>query len=284
MHSPGGFGLLATNTIAQGDTREVGLDQLAVRGATIARAVPSEPWPGTTSLEVAKVWIRKGDWRGTHVLSGAPVRAISPMLVIPGRAVGKPYRLKANEGKSFQGSIVLGMGFVMTPDEAQSLIDKDARNRDVLFPHLNGEDLNSRPDQSASRWVINFRDWPLERSAAGSWTSADDAQRTDWRRSGRVPSDYPEPVAADFPACLEIVRAKVKRERDRNSRKPRRERWWQYAERAPDLYATIAGLSRVLVVALVNNHLGFALVPNRSVYAHRLAVLPFEEYDAMALV
>ena len=79
LRQPGGLGLLATNTIAQGDTREVGLDQLAARGATIARAVPSEPWPGTTSLEVAKVWIRKGDWRGTHVLSGSPVRATNSM-------------------------------------------------------------------------------------------------------------------------------------------------------------------------------------------------------------
>ena len=113
------------------------------------------------------------------------------MLVIPGRAVGKPYRLKANEGKSFHGSIVLGMGFVMTPEEAQALIDKDPRNRDVLFPYLNGEDLNSRPDQSASRWVINFR-LAARAMAKGSWGGADDDQRTEWRRSGRVPKDYPD--------------------------------------------------------------------------------------------
>ena len=69
----------------------------------------------------------------------------------PARSPGNPFRLKANEGKSFQGSIVLGMGFVLEPEEAQRLIEKDARNKDVLFPYLNGEDLNSRPDQSPSR-------------------------------------------------------------------------------------------------------------------------------------
>ena len=53
------------------------------------------------------------------------------------------------------------MGFVLEPEEAQRLIEKDPRNKDVLFPYLNGEDLNSRPDQSPSRWVINFFDWPL---------------------------------------------------------------------------------------------------------------------------
>ena len=33
-----------------------------------------------------------------------------------------------------------------------------------MFPYLNGEDLNSRWDCSASRWVINFHDWPIERA------------------------------------------------------------------------------------------------------------------------
>jgi hypothetical protein len=289
LQQPGGFGLLATNTIAQGDTREVGLDQLIERGATITRAVPSEPWPGTTSLEVAKVWVQKGEWRGDRVLSGSPVQAISPMLMLPGRALGTPYRLKTNENKSFQGSIVLGMGFVMTPEGAQTLIDKDPHNRDVLFPYLNGEDLNSRPDQSPSRWVINFRDWPLERSADGSWETADADQRAQWLRSGRVPKDYPKPVAADYPDCLAIVRTTVQPERDRlatgdATARDRARRWWQFGRPTMLLYTTISDLNRVLVVALVNNHLGFALVPNKTVYAHRLAVLPFATTDAFAVV
>ena len=57
------------------------------------------------------------------------------------------------------------MGFVLSPEEAQALIANNPRNKDVLYPYLNGEDLNSRPDQSPSRWVINFFDWPLEKAA-----------------------------------------------------------------------------------------------------------------------
>jgi hypothetical protein len=284
IHNPGGLGLLATNTIAQGDTRDVGLDQLAVQNATITRAVASEPWPGSTALEVAKVWIRKGEWRGECTLAGAPVRAISPMLVVPGRAAGKPFRLKANENKSFQGSIVLGMGFVMTPEDAQALLAQNPRNRDVLIPYLNGEDLNSRPDQSASRWVINFHDWPLERSVAGSWTGADGDQRSDWRRSGRVPADYPGPVAADFPECLEIVRSKVKPERDRNNRAVYRNRWWHYAEKRPELYATIAELERVLVAPRVSAHHIIAIVPRLQVFADRLVVFALEPESAGVLL
>ena len=82
------------------------------------------------------------------MLNDKPVSGITPFLTEPGTISGPPHRLAANAGKSFQGSIVLGMGFVLEPEEAQRFIDKDARKRDVLFPYLNGEDLNSRPDGS----------------------------------------------------------------------------------------------------------------------------------------
>ena len=50
------LGFLATNTIAQGDTSEVGLTQIIDGGWTIHRAVSSTAWPGDATLEIAKVW------------------------------------------------------------------------------------------------------------------------------------------------------------------------------------------------------------------------------------
>jgi hypothetical protein len=123
LRDGGCFGLLATNTIAQGDTREVGLDQLVAGGCTIMQAVPSRKWPGTASLEVAHVWVRRGPWKGHYVLDDKPVSGITPFLTAPGTVEGAPKRLAANAGKSFIGSYVLGMGFVLTPEEAQALID-----------------------------------------------------------------------------------------------------------------------------------------------------------------
>ncbi|MGH7332159.1 MAG: Eco57I restriction-modification methylase domain-containing protein, partial [Candidatus Rokuibacteriota bacterium] len=108
LREGGTAGMLATNTIAQGDTREVGLEQLAADGCAIVRAVPSRKWPGTANLEVAQVWIRRGSWAGEHVLDDRPVQGITPFLNPPGGVSGKPYRLAANANKSFQGSIVLG--------------------------------------------------------------------------------------------------------------------------------------------------------------------------------
>ncbi len=280
----GGFGLLATNTIAQGDTREVGLDQLLERGATIIRAVQSEKWPGTANLAVAKVWAWRGEWKGLHVLSGGGVASITSFLAARGRVEGTPVRLRSNEKKSFQGSIVLGMGFVMTPEQAAALIAKDGKNRDVLSPYLNGEDLNSRCDQSPSRWVINFRAWPLDRTAEGTWEGASDDEIKNWLRSGRVPADYPESVAADYPDCFEIVERLVKPERAKNNRAVYRDRWWHYGEKRPELYATISGLQRILALSIVTHHVGFAFVPAGIVFAHRLALFPLDRSGHLALM
>ncbi|MGI8961793.1 MAG: Eco57I restriction-modification methylase domain-containing protein [Bryobacteraceae bacterium] len=272
LRDSGCFGLLATNTIAQGDTREVGLDQLSADGVTLMRAIPSRKWPGVANLEVSHVWGRRGAWRGPCVLVDSEVAGISSALNVPGATVGNPHRLEENKGKSFQGSIVLGMGFIMEPDEAQRLIDRDPKNSEVLFPYLNGEDLNSRADQSASRWVINFRDWPLAREAKGKWIGADERKQKQWLRSGLVPSDYPDPVATDYPDCLDSVRAKVKPEREKKNRKVYRERWWHYAEKRPELYATIADLDRVLVRTQTSRTQMSAFVPNGQVYGHKLIV------------
>ena len=162
LRKGGQAGLLATNTIAQGDTREVGLDQLSANGCVIPRAVPSRKWPGTANLEVAHVWLRKGRWSSPFVLDEKTCTGITSMLTEPYTSeldlnpitihaemsvnlhAAKPYSLAANAGKCFQGSIVLGMGFIMEPKEAWRLIERNPRNKDALFPYLNGEDLNSR--------------------------------------------------------------------------------------------------------------------------------------------
>jgi methylase of polypeptide subunit release factors len=264
LRPTGQLGFLATNTIAQGDTREVGLDQLAAQGCAIPRAVPSRPWPGEASLEVAHIWIRKGPWSTPYILDDKPVSGITSFLTEPGAVTGKPYRLKANEGKSFIGSYVLGMGFVLTPEEAQRLIDNSSQNRKVLFPYLNGEDLNSRPDQSPSRWVINFFDWPLDRETA--------------------PEAYDGPVAADYPDCLAIVQSKVKPERMKNNRKERREKWWQYPEKCPALYRAIAGMERVLAVCRVTKHLAPVILPANWVFSIETAVFCLEPCEGFAVL
>jgi len=248
----GQAGLLATNTIGQGDTREVGLEQLLDKGWTILRAVPSRKWPGTAALEIAHIWLKRGEWHNSYVLDDVSVGGITPFLTKPGEVEGTPYTLISNEGKSFVGSVVLGKGFVLTPEEAQILIAKDPRNQEVLYPYLNGEDLNQRADQSPSRWVINFFDWTLEK-------------------------------AKSYPDCMAIVREKVKPERDNNNKKIYKEKWWQFAEKCPGLYSTIEGMGRVLVRAQVSRTHALVFVPADIVISVMCIVLAYDNYSKYAL-
>ena len=55
------------------------------------------------------------------------------------------------------------------------LIEADPRNREVIFPYIGGEEVNTSPTHAHHRHVINFRDWPLRRAdrqaqASKTWT------------------------------------------------------------------------------------------------------------------
>ena len=66
----GNFGLLAVNTIAEGDTRQVGLESMLKNGAVIYAAFPNEPWPGAAAVVTSRVHVHKGEWHGTRCLLG----------------------------------------------------------------------------------------------------------------------------------------------------------------------------------------------------------------------
>ncbi|ACY96014.1 conserved hypothetical protein [Thermomonospora curvata DSM 43183] len=249
----GRVGIIATNTISQGDTREVGLAQALNRGWQIYRAEKSRPWEGTASLEVSLIWsCRSGDHE-RFVLDDREVPGITSTLDSQSRIAGDPHRLAANADKSFIGSYVLGMGFVLTPEQAHKLIEKDPRNRDVLFPYLNGDDLNSHWDLSASRWVINFHDWD-------------------------------EDKARTYPDCYEIVEQKVKPFRAQNNRKVYREYWWQYAEKRPALHRAIRNLQRVLVFARVSKIGLPQFVATGQVMSEQLVVIATDALEDLALL
>jgi hypothetical protein len=235
-------------------------------GGSIYRAVSSRKWEGSAALEVAYVWLYQGEWKGEFILDEKPVKGITSYLSQPGEAVGNPHRLAANQNQSFQGSKLVGMGFILTPEEAQVLIEKDPKNNEVLFPYLNGDDLNTNPDQSPSRWVINFFDYPL------------DADHDDPKKPKGAP------YAVDYPDCLNIVEEKVKPEREQKKDKRSREKWWLYERNRPELYEAIALRDRVLVCARVTKNLMLSFVPKGYVYNEMLVVLNFSEYQFFALL
>jgi type I restriction-modification system DNA methylase subunit len=256
LRSTGALGVIATNTVAQGDTRQVGLDRVIECGFTITRSVQSAPWPSASAnLEYAAVWGSLGPVadEAQRVADGVLVPRISTILEADGQVAGHPAPLTENKDIAYIGCYVLGMGFVLEADEVQALIADDERNRDVLYPYLNGEDLNSRPDCSPSRWVIDFNDRGLE------------ASRTYGKAFLRV----------------EML---VKPEREKVNRKALRDRWWQYADKRPNLRRAITGLSEVLVIALVSKSVMPVRVSTGQIFSHKLAVFATSSFADQAVL
>ena len=229
----GAFGLIATNTIAQGDTRATRLRWICQHGGEIYCARKRVKWPGLAAVVVSVLHIIKGSFQGQKYLDGREVAFITAFLFHRG-GHDDPARLASNAGKSFQGCVVVGMGFtfddtdterIATPlVEMRRLIEKDQRNQEVIFPYIGGEEVNTSPNHSYHRYVINFGD------------RGEEECRKRW------------------PDLISIVEQKVRPERDAalakswsKDKEKRAKNWWQFSRTAKDLYAAIAGLEQVLV-------------------------------------
>lgn len=262
---PGGaFGLIATNTIAQGDTRASGLRWICTNGGEIFAVRKRVKWPGMAAVVVSVVHVMKGRFEGTKHLDDREVGTITAFLFHRG-GNDDPPRLAANAGKSFQGSIVLGMGFtfddtdtkgVATPiAEMKRILAEHPTTREVIFPYIGGEEVNTSPTHAHHRFAINFG----ERS--------EEECRTRW------------------PALMGIVEAKVKQERlalppKNNWNRDVAKRWWQFGADRRELRAAIAGLERVLVISRVGQQAALAFLPAPMVYSEALIVFPTPTYAA----
>jgi len=251
----GAIGLLATNTIAQGDTRELGLKHLLVSGMTIYNAIPTMLWPGEAAVAVSVVHLVKGiqaNQQTKILLNGKHVSAISSYLKANCERPDAEH-LQANSNLSFVGSYVLGLGFILTPEERHNLVQGDPNNARCIFPYLGGEEVNSSPTQQPHRYVINFGSMSL--SEADHW-----------------------------PDLIAILRERAKPERDVVKRDAHRRYWWHYGDKRPALYRTIAGRNRCLVTARVTKHLCFSFQPTNRIFSDQLCVFPLCSYSAFTVL
>jgi hypothetical protein len=249
----GSIGLIATNTIAQGSTRESGLEKIIDTGGMIYVGVPSASWPGAAAVIISIVHILKGTWYGKKILDGEEVEEITGFLdsTVSGQ---NPLKLLSSSGRSFQGCITRGTGFILTPDEATELLEKCPKNAQVIFPYLVGSDVNSNYDQSPNRWVINFGELSLEI-----------AQR-------------------EYPECLSIVKDRVFEYRQTVKTERVKKEWWLFEHRAPAMFKAIEKLDRVLIRSRVSNLHSPVFVPKGAIYSDATVVFAIDKYWEYTIV
>lgn len=265
LREGGTFGLLATNTIAQGDTRATGLRWIRGQGGEIYRAIRRYRWPGEAAVVVAIVHVHKGPFAGPRELDGRPVERITAFLFDRG-GDEDPRRLAANSGLSFIGSYVLGMGFTFDDTDKKGvanptalmreLIAEDPKNAERIFPYIGGEEVNTDPEHRPHRWVINFEDMS-------------EAEARQWPDLFRIVEERVKPGRIQLPPKNAWNKAVS-------------QRWWQFGAWRKELREATIGLPRVLVISRVSHHTAFAFLPSGLVYSEQLVVFALPECAAFA--
>jgi N-6 DNA Methylase len=227
LRQGGSLGLLATNSICQGDTREGGLEIILKQGGNINHAVRRLPWPGEAAVVVSMIHILKGEIDNKPTLNGKFVSRISAFL-IEGRVDGSPRRLKEAPYYSL-GSKIYGQGFLFDDTDLKanevSVKDKLVKQQPELssriIPYVGGEDINNDATVTIRRWAIFLSDLQSEQDF--------------YREAG--------PLA-------ELVDQKVKPERMKLGNNPNnvplKRRWWAYQANRPELYRQL-GKSRFAI-------------------------------------
>jgi hypothetical protein len=261
LRRQGAFGLIATNTIGQGDTRSTGLRWICKHDGTLYEATRRKKWPGLAAVIISVVHAHKGPLSVPFLLDGRSVPVITAYLFHAG-GHDDPQKLSFNESKCFVGNYVLGLGFTFDDSDGEGkansiremelLIAKNACNSERIFPYINGADVNDHPEHKHHKYIINF----------GQMTECE---------------------ARRWPDLFTLVEERVKPARLAQNREARARYWWRFAETAPRLYQTIDGMKRVVVRSLTStNFPTFTFLPGNMVYDQTLIVFAFESHAALA--
>lgn len=172
LRPKGAMGLIATNTIGQGDTRRGSLGWICRHGGQIYRAVCRLKWPGLAAVVVNVIHCCQGQHSGDCELNGRVAPRITPFLTDKG-SNEDPVPLGANADKSFEGFKPAGQGFIFDDhDEAASSISlakellTDSANWGLIRNYIGGEEVNDSPTHSPVRYAIDFADRKLEEAEA----------------------------------------------------------------------------------------------------------------------
>ncbi|MEI7462525.1 MAG: type IIL restriction-modification enzyme MmeI, partial [Pirellula sp.] len=269
MRKRGTAGLVSTNTVAQGDSRTTGLQWMLERDGTIYNAQRRRKWPGQAAVVISVIHFTKGHGPAVRLLNEVEVPRITAFLFHAGGNTTPP-PLHANENKSFQGCVIIGIGFTFddtdeeglaTPiAEMHQLVAKNSKNEQCIFPCIGGQEVNENPSHLPHRFIIHFGNRTLDE-------------------------------AREWPDLIKILETKVKPDREAKAKKSpskdkekRAQYWWQFSRNAHDLYEAIENLDRVLVCSIVSNKLAFTFLPKKIVYTNKLMVFALSKFAHFALL
>lgn len=266
------FGFVTTNSITQSFSRRVIEKHLnSKRPVSILYAIPDHPWTkasgDSASVRIAMTVAQVGTAAG-RLLTSIDERDIntdSPQIDLAemggminadlsvGADATSVQPLTANDGLSCNGVMLAGEGFVVQRTLADQLrAADDARGSGVtMFPYIGGSELTQRRQ---GLFVIDFF----------GLSEAEARQR--------------------FPAAFQHVLEVVKPERDRNSDKGFREKWWLFGRTRPEIRRANTGLARYIATTRTSKHRIFQFLTMSDVANHEIVVISVDDALHLAVL
>ena len=241
----GNLGLLATNSINEGDSREVGLASLLEHGGEIFHAVNGFRWPGQANVFASQIHFTKGHCQIGRVLNGISVETINSYL--QPSSFNLPFKLSSLDIDYTQGPTLNGEGFILNDEQVRAVVEADSANSSVVFPYVNAKIFNSMPTIEPMAWAINF-----------GTRNFDDSFK--------------------FILPFQIVTTRVKPARDLLTKQIHEERYWLYWDKREGFFKKTQAKSRLLVCPITTKHLSFRFLPINWVFSHALKLFDIQDY------
>lgn len=258
LRKGGAYGLIATNTIAQGDTRATGLQWICANGGNIFEARRRYRWPGLAAVVVSMIHVIKGPWVGPRLLDGMVVDNVTAYLYSKG--VSTAPKLLATEFFHSMGTKVSCQGFIVDDTDSECISGPELEQvlavcqdtKSYVKDYIGGEEVNSSPIQAANRQIIDLSSLNKLDLAPGLAPLIALAERhvKAVRGAGRLADDA----------------------------------WWKFERPRPDLYRAASKMSRVLVNSQVSSSFCFAFQPTDRIFSHALNVFVTDSDVAFAVL
>ncbi len=262
LRSEGTLGLIATNTIGQGDTRNTGLRWIRLHLGTIFCVRRRVNWPGQAAVIVSVLHICKGSLSPPFTIDGKARDLVTAYLFHLGPDED-PTQLVETNGIAYNGCVLRGMGFsfgdgstdpaVNTISEMKELVSRDPRNEERIFPYIGGEELNDSSEVSPKRFVIYFEQFSLEE-------------------------------ARQWPDLVEVLKRKVYPYRQTVNQAAVREKWWLFERAREELWRQLRGRTAALACSQTSKYRSFQLVDSKTVFDQKLVVFARDEMDFFAVM
>ena len=247
----GRVGLVGTNSISQGKSRNASLNYIIKNGGYIHEAVSTQPWSGEANVHVSIVNWSKDKFE-TSYLDNQIVSKINSSLKST-TDVSLALYLKANANICFQGVIPVGKGFILTEEHIKYWLEYNPNNKTVCKRLLDAVSLTHSPCNNPRRWIIDFNDMNIEE-------------------------------ASRYVLPFQHLKKTVKPERENNRRETTRENWWKFGEKRPIMRKKLTNLA--VYFSIPRHSKWFIFVPAQSDWlpADSTSIVALEDFYILGIL